>query len=91
MPDLSVILDRIRQQPDDEAGWLALVAHLHEHGEQDLATVIRSHWPVCRECMREGDSAEESLHRIRTISLRDLARLAQKARDREERDLADHD
>jgi len=30
------ILDRIRAKPDDEDGWLALAAHLHDNGEYDL-------------------------------------------------------
>jgi hypothetical protein len=81
------ILDRIRREPDAEAGWLALAAHVHDNGEYDLATIIRNHWDISRDSLRDGLTVAQAIDRWRALGARGLRQIAMRAREAEERGL----
>jgi uncharacterized protein (TIGR02996 family) len=76
---IQTLLSAIRSDPDDEARWLALAQHLDDDGDYGLAILMRTHWPVCRDFVRDGDTVEQVVERMRKISLADLARLVARA------------
>jgi len=49
VPDLPVILDAIREKPDDGPRWLALASWLRDNGRDDEAAAVRTLWPTFRE------------------------------------------
>jgi hypothetical protein len=81
---IQTLLNAIRSDPDDAARWLALAQHLDDGGEFDLAILLRAQWPACRQCLQDGDTVEQAVERMRTISLVDLAQLSARARAVEE-------
>jgi hypothetical protein len=89
VPDLPAILDRIRAEPDAEAGWLALAAHLHDNGEYDLAVIMRHHWDAARDSLKDGLTVEQAIDQFRTMPPRIMRRIATRARESEERGLSD--
>jgi hypothetical protein len=82
------ILDRIRAKPDDEAGWLALAAHLHDNGEYDSAVIVRHHWDISRDSLRDGLTVAQAIDRWRALGARGLRQIARRAREAEERTVA---
>jgi|GEM_PF-3171620 len=81
------ILDRIHCEPDAEAGWLALAGHLDDNGEYDLATIIRNHWDISRDSLRDGLTMAQAIDRWRALGARGLRQIARQARAAEERGL----
>jgi hypothetical protein len=78
------ILARIQAEPNVEAHWLMLVAHLCDNGQDDLAAVVRGFWPVLAENLAAGTTLEETL-RIAPGDVRRLARVVRNAEERERR------
>ena len=78
---IETLLNAIRSEPDDEARWLALAQHLDDGGEYGLAILLRTHWRICRQGLRDGGTVEQMVERMRGISLSELARLAPQAAD----------
>ena len=75
------LLNAIRSDPDDEVRWLALAQYLDNRGDYDLAVVLSAHWRVCRQCLRDGDTVEQAVERVRELSVLDPARLAALSRE----------
>jgi hypothetical protein len=88
---IQTLLNAIRSDPDDEARWLALAQHLDDGGDYDLAIVLRTHWRVCRQGLRDGDTVEQAVEQLRGITLSDLARLAARARAADARRLTNQE
>ena len=78
---IETLLNAIRSDPDDETRWLALAQHLDDGGEYGLAILLRTHWRICRQSLRNGGTVEQVVERMRGISLSELARLAEQAAD----------
>jgi uncharacterized protein (TIGR02996 family) len=81
MPDLPDLLAAIRDQPDDEARWLALAGWLRVNGRDDEAAVVRVFWPTLRDTVTVcGVSLHQSLRKV----ARNAARLGRRAREVEQ-------
>ncbi len=45
-PDLTVLLNAIRERPDDGDCWQALASWLEDMGRDDEAVAVRVYWPM---------------------------------------------
>jgi hypothetical protein len=70
--ELPAIFDRIRQEPDAEAHWLALTGWCADNGYADMALVVRHFWPALRDAIGPNMPLEQMLE----IAPKDASRLA---------------
>ena len=62
MDDLPTLLQSVRENPADKAGWLALSFRMWSDGREDEAAVLRVLWATLRDHMtRDGWSLEATL------------------------------
>ena len=65
MPDLPALLDALRENPNDEARWLAYAQWLADNGWGDEAVAVRVYWRVFRKNVVEfGVPVDETVRRV---------------------------
>jgi uncharacterized protein (TIGR02996 family) len=69
-PDVVVILNAIRERPDDGHRWLALASWLWDHDRDDEAAAVQVFWPNLRDCVLiEGHSVHATLRYVARYAL----------------------
>jgi uncharacterized protein (TIGR02996 family) len=48
-PDFAVLVNAIRERPDDGQRWLALASWLADQGRYDEAAAVEAFWPTLRD------------------------------------------
>ena len=64
-PDVEVILNAIRERPDDGHRWLALASWLWDNDRDDEAVAVQVFWPNLRDrVLIEGHSVHATLRYV---------------------------
>jgi hypothetical protein len=77
-PDLAVLLNAIRERPDDGHRWLALASWLWDNDRDDEAVAVQVFWPTLRDnVLVSGVSLHATLRNV-VRHAKVLARAARK-------------